>query len=191
MTWNFINENCFFFFYFFVYSEIFFFVLFICIRANITTTSINNEFPSKSYHQHSNKPQNFNLNESNHKKIPKITADIKASRIYESFRLSSSKDDNNYNDDDVDIEYEEVHDKSANKRSQRSASTSSQSSTTKAYDSSNNRNTSSSSTNSNGKPADMRKRTASSDMLSRNISIILENLLKSYEQSQLPTHGQG
>ncbi|XP_036319098.1 gamma-aminobutyric acid receptor subunit alpha-2-like [Rhagoletis pomonella] len=37
----------------------------------------------------------------------------------------------------------------------------------------------------------MRKRTASSDMLSRNISIILENLLKSYEQSQLPTHGQG
>nr|XP_014091443.1 gamma-aminobutyric acid receptor subunit alpha-2 [Bactrocera oleae] len=37
----------------------------------------------------------------------------------------------------------------------------------------------------------MRKRTASADMLSRNISIILENLLKSYEQSQLPTHGQG
>ncbi|XP_030378780.1 gamma-aminobutyric acid receptor alpha-like [Scaptodrosophila lebanonensis] len=28
-------------------------------------------------------------------------------------------------------------------------------------------------------------------MLSRNISIILENLLKRYEQSQLPTHGQG
>ncbi|XP_037938747.1 gamma-aminobutyric acid receptor alpha-like [Teleopsis dalmanni] len=37
----------------------------------------------------------------------------------------------------------------------------------------------------------MRKRTTSTDMLSRNISIILENLLKSYEQSQLPTHGQG
>ncbi|XP_067636505.1 gamma-aminobutyric acid receptor subunit alpha-6 isoform X2 [Eurosta solidaginis] len=37
----------------------------------------------------------------------------------------------------------------------------------------------------------MRKRTVSADMLSRNISIILENLLKSYEQSQLPTHGQG
>uniref|UniRef100_A0A1A9VSX5 Neurotransmitter-gated ion-channel ligand-binding domain-containing protein n=1 Tax=Glossina austeni TaxID=7395 RepID=A0A1A9VSX5_GLOAU len=37
----------------------------------------------------------------------------------------------------------------------------------------------------------MHKRTASSEMLSRNISIILENLLKSYEQSQLPTHGQG
>lgn len=34
-------------------------------------------------------------------------------------------------------------------------------------------------------------RTASADMLSRNISIILENLLKRYEQSQLPTHGQG
>ncbi|XP_017050685.1 gamma-aminobutyric acid receptor alpha-like [Drosophila ficusphila] len=28
-------------------------------------------------------------------------------------------------------------------------------------------------------------------MLSRNISMILENLLKRYEQSQLPTHGQG
>ncbi|TMW50268.1 hypothetical protein DOY81_004649, partial [Sarcophaga bullata] len=40
-------------------------------------------------------------------------------------------------------------------------------------------------------PTKMRKRTASADMLSRNISIILENLLKSYEQSQLPTHGQG
>ncbi|XP_050332268.1 gamma-aminobutyric acid receptor subunit alpha-6 [Bactrocera neohumeralis] len=39
--------------------------------------------------------------------------------------------------------------------------------------------------------SNMRKRTASADMLSRNISIILENLLKSYEQSQLPTHGQG
>ncbi|KAH8387696.1 hypothetical protein KR093_008926 [Drosophila rubida] len=34
-------------------------------------------------------------------------------------------------------------------------------------------------------------RTASADMLSRNISSILENLLKRYEQSQLPTHGQG
>ncbi|XP_019893131.1 gamma-aminobutyric acid receptor subunit alpha-2 [Musca domestica] len=40
-------------------------------------------------------------------------------------------------------------------------------------------------------PNSMRKRTASTDMLSRNISILLENLLKSYEQSQLPTHGQG
>ncbi|XP_062139722.1 gamma-aminobutyric acid receptor subunit gamma-2 isoform X3 [Drosophila sulfurigaster albostrigata] len=37
----------------------------------------------------------------------------------------------------------------------------------------------------------MRPRTASADMLSRNISSILENLLKRYEQSQLPTHGQG
>ncbi|KAH8273308.1 hypothetical protein KR018_010570 [Drosophila ironensis] len=33
-------------------------------------------------------------------------------------------------------------------------------------------------------------RAASADMLSRNISIILENLLKHYEKSQLPTHGQ-
>lgn len=37
----------------------------------------------------------------------------------------------------------------------------------------------------------LRPRTASADMLSRNISSILENLLKRYEQSQLPTHGQG
>ncbi|EDW00411.1 GH12851 [Drosophila grimshawi] len=36
-----------------------------------------------------------------------------------------------------------------------------------------------------------RLRTPSADMLSRNISSILENLLKRYEQSQLPTHGQG
>lgn len=35
------------------------------------------------------------------------------------------------------------------------------------------------------------RRKAAADMLSRNISMILENLLKRYEQSQLPTHGQG
>ncbi|XP_041451308.1 gamma-aminobutyric acid receptor subunit alpha-6 [Drosophila obscura] len=34
-------------------------------------------------------------------------------------------------------------------------------------------------------------RLVSTDILSRNISNILENLLKRYEQSQLPTHGQG
>ncbi|KAH8421373.1 hypothetical protein KR009_003280, partial [Drosophila setifemur] len=39
-------------------------------------------------------------------------------------------------------------------------------------------------------PRDRVPRTVSVDMLSRNISIILENLLKHYEQSQLPTHGQ-
>ncbi|CAD7090290.1 unnamed protein product [Hermetia illucens] len=37
----------------------------------------------------------------------------------------------------------------------------------------------------------VRKRTAPNDVLSKNISIILENLLKSYERSQLPTHGKG
>ncbi|XP_055844914.1 gamma-aminobutyric acid receptor subunit alpha-2 [Episyrphus balteatus] len=47
-----------------------------------------------------------------------------------------------------------------------------------------------SSTSSNGTTL-MRKRGASNDYLSKNISIILENLLKSYEQSQLPTHGKG
>ncbi|XP_016995131.2 gamma-aminobutyric acid receptor subunit alpha-6 [Drosophila takahashii] len=35
------------------------------------------------------------------------------------------------------------------------------------------------------------RKASSADMLSRNISMILENLLKRYEQSQLPTHGQG
>ena len=34
-------------------------------------------------------------------------------------------------------------------------------------------------------------RTAVDDAVSKNISIILENLLKSYENSQLPTHGLG
>lgn len=34
-------------------------------------------------------------------------------------------------------------------------------------------------------------RTTSNDYLIKNISIILENLLKSYEKSQLPTHGKG
>lgn len=34
-------------------------------------------------------------------------------------------------------------------------------------------------------------RTTLNDAVSRNISIILENLLKNYENSQLPTHGKG
>ncbi|XP_055618950.1 gamma-aminobutyric acid receptor subunit alpha-6 [Toxorhynchites rutilus septentrionalis] len=36
----------------------------------------------------------------------------------------------------------------------------------------------------------VRKRSAADDMLSKNITQILENLLKSYENSQMPTHGQ-
>jgi hypothetical protein len=36
-----------------------------------------------------------------------------------------------------------------------------------------------------------RTRTAMNDVVSKNISMVLENLLKSYENSQLPTHGQG
>ncbi|XP_021694939.1 gamma-aminobutyric acid receptor subunit alpha-6 [Aedes aegypti] len=36
----------------------------------------------------------------------------------------------------------------------------------------------------------VRKRSAADDMLSKNITLILENLLKSYENSQMPTHGQ-
>jgi hypothetical protein len=36
-----------------------------------------------------------------------------------------------------------------------------------------------------------RTRTAIDDVVSKNISMVLENLLKSYENSQLPTHGQG
>lgn len=33
--------------------------------------------------------------------------------------------------------------------------------------------------------------TAGNDAVSRNITIVLENLLKDYESSQLPTHGKG
>jgi len=32
---------------------------------------------------------------------------------------------------------------------------------------------------------------AGNDAVSRNITIVLENLLKDYESSQLPTHGKG
>lgn len=35
------------------------------------------------------------------------------------------------------------------------------------------------------------KRAPVHDMLSKNISFLLENLLKRYENSHLPTHGQG
>lgn len=48
--------------------------------------------------------------------------------------------------------------------------------------------TSSSSSNSNSKSR--KYRTALDDAVSRNISILLENLLKRYENSQLPTHGK-
>lgn len=37
----------------------------------------------------------------------------------------------------------------------------------------------------------VKKRSAVDDKLSKNITMILENLLKSYENSQMPTHGQG
>lgn len=37
----------------------------------------------------------------------------------------------------------------------------------------------------------VKKRSAADDKLSKNITLILENLLKSYENSQMPTHGQG
>uniref|UniRef100_A0A182IXG1 Uncharacterized protein n=2 Tax=Anopheles atroparvus TaxID=41427 RepID=A0A182IXG1_ANOAO len=37
----------------------------------------------------------------------------------------------------------------------------------------------------------IKRRSAVDDMLSKNITIILENLLKRYENSQIPTHGQG
>lgn len=36
-----------------------------------------------------------------------------------------------------------------------------------------------------------RKHTPVDDVLSKNISFLLENLLKRYENSHLPTHGQG
>lgn len=37
----------------------------------------------------------------------------------------------------------------------------------------------------------IRKRTAQDDHVSKNISMLLEHLLQSYESSQIPTHGQG
>lgn len=37
----------------------------------------------------------------------------------------------------------------------------------------------------------IQKRAPVHDMLSKNISFLLENLLKRYENSHLPTHGQG
>lgn len=37
----------------------------------------------------------------------------------------------------------------------------------------------------------IKKRTAADDHVSKNISMLLEDLLKSYESSQIPTHGQG
>lgn len=35
------------------------------------------------------------------------------------------------------------------------------------------------------------KRFPLNDVVSKNITLLLENLLKNYESSQLPTHGQG
>ncbi|KFB34891.1 AGAP000039-PA-like protein [Anopheles sinensis] len=46
-------------------------------------------------------------------------------------------------------------------------------------------------TNSTENTARVKRRSAVDDMLSKNITIILENLLKRYENSQIPTHGQG
>lgn len=37
----------------------------------------------------------------------------------------------------------------------------------------------------------IRKRTPADDILSKNISMVLEELLLHYENSHLPTHGQG
>lgn len=37
----------------------------------------------------------------------------------------------------------------------------------------------------------VKKRTAIDDHVSKNISMLLESLLQSYENSQIPTHGQG
>lgn len=35
------------------------------------------------------------------------------------------------------------------------------------------------------------KRSPGNDIVSRNITMVLENLLKNYERTQLPTHGKG
>ncbi|KNC20828.1 hypothetical protein FF38_11236, partial [Lucilia cuprina] len=97
---------------------------------------------------------------------PKINSDFKASRIYESFTVTADNNRHRF-------------------RSKRFDDFTSASSTPEVSPFTPNL------YNITNDPTIMRKRTASADMLSRNISIILENLLKSYEQSQLPTHGQG
>ncbi|XP_064555387.1 gamma-aminobutyric acid receptor subunit alpha-6 [Drosophila montana] len=90
-------------------------------------------------------------------KMPLITSEFKASRIYESFRALSTVPASSTAKSRLSRRY--VNDTAAPKAS--------------------------------GPGRSARPRTASADMLSRNISSILENLLKRYEQSQLPTHGQG
>lgn len=40
-------------------------------------------------------------------------------------------------------------------------------------------------------PHGVNKRSPVNDVVSRNITMVLENLLKNYESSQLPTHGKG
>lgn len=37
----------------------------------------------------------------------------------------------------------------------------------------------------------LKKRTPTNDVVSKNITQVLENLLKNYESSQLPSHGKG
>lgn len=38
---------------------------------------------------------------------------------------------------------------------------------------------------------DQSRRSPGNDVVSKNITMVLENLLKNYESSQLPTHGKG
>ncbi|KAH8237720.1 hypothetical protein KR038_008954, partial [Drosophila bunnanda] len=92
-------------------------------------------------------------------KMPNITSEFSASRIYESFRVLPPS-------------LQQL--TSSRHRSQKSVGYFSENLAAGA-----------------GASGGGAPRTASADMLSRNISIILENLLKRYEQSQLPTHGQG
>ncbi|XP_033244001.1 gamma-aminobutyric acid receptor subunit alpha-6 [Drosophila miranda] len=88
-------------------------------------------------------------------KTPIITTELKASRIYESFRVKQTPPATVTVSKHRSLPQENGKNKSQSSNRNRMA------------------------------------RLVSTDILSRNISNILENLLKRYEQSQLPTHGKG
>ncbi|XP_034115230.1 gamma-aminobutyric acid receptor subunit gamma-1 isoform X1 [Drosophila albomicans] len=146
------------------------FLIYICLPLDrhwvesvttVSKTSPEVEVPSKAEAKVLQMPKMGNMST-----MPTITSEFKASRIYESFRAVPS--------------------------TSMSTSTS-----TSATDEERSRRfmrryaNETSAFGAVGASRLMRPRTASADMLSRNISSILENLLKRYEQSQLPTHGQG
>ncbi|XP_018796579.1 PREDICTED: gamma-aminobutyric acid receptor subunit alpha-6 [Bactrocera latifrons] len=121
-----------------------------------------------------------------HQQLPTITRAMQVARIYESFRALPELDVHSAADSAP--RFKRMSDLATDDTPHATASSGNMSTTWPPTTTT----TTTANVNANVTTAsNMRKRTASADMLSRNISIILENLLKSYEQSQLPTHGQG